>query len=455
MNDRSFSGGGGSRVTITAINGKEFVSGLLWEMLQRPRHYMSDARDFGKRHGMDIVAVRKAAMLLQAGFVAKNQGALKGMYSMAAALSGILGDSWIGAFSLGDGRYVFVAVHGKVIIPGCDFVGFREEVEEKLRTVYTYHAKEWEEVYAPADFEFGNRELDLAQVLAPASLESAYMLKPLRFAVKEVALYSGVGIALIGAIVGGLVWHNGQEKKKALEAARAEIQRQAELAKLNAHTKKLQTQKALEHPWAKQLAATEFVEACKRAIAAADHTGPLQAYLGSWLLDDIECDGSRLVLKYNWQGSSTIEEFRALAQRHLGQTPTFNDAGTVGTVVEPMQVTYSGDDKLVPYEAVRQAFQSHFDALHVFDAPVALTEVKAPQPSQPPQLPGAPGSQVPAPPQPDWRTFSFNMSTGFDPSMLFEKFNLPGLRVTNLTMTLKVSDAQPINWTIAGSLYAK
>ncbi|RQR11276.1 type 4b pilus protein PilO2 [Burkholderia stagnalis] len=449
MNDTSFSGGGGSRVTVTAINGKEFVSGLLWEMLQRPRHYMSDARDFGKRHGMDIVAVRKAAMLLQAGFVAKNQGALKGMYSMAAALSGILGDSWIGAFALGDGRYVFVAVHAKVIIPGCDFVGFREEVEEKLRTVYTYHAKEWEEVYAPADFEFGNRELDLAQVLAPASLESAYMLKPLRFAVKEVLLYSGIGIALIAAVVGGLVWHNWQEKKKALEAARAEIQRQAELAKLNAHTKKLQTQKALEHPWAKQAAATEFVEACKRGM------GQLQAYLGGWSLESVTCDGARLNLQYSWQGYATIEEFRTLAKRDLNQTPTFNDAGTSATVIEPMQVTYSGDDNLVPYEEVRQAFQSHFDALHVFDAPVALTEVKALQSNQPPKLPGAPDSQAPAPPQPDWRTFGFNMSTGFDPAMLFEKFNLPGLRVTSLTMTLKVSDAQPINWTIAGSLYAK
>ncbi|CAJ4320717.1 PilO; putative type IV pilus biosynthesis protein [Burkholderia pseudomallei] len=455
MNDTSFSGGGGSRVTVTEINGKHFVSGLLWEMLQRPRHYMSDARDFGKRHGMDIVAVRKAAMLLQAGFVAKNQGALKGMYSMAAALSGILGDSWIGAFALGGGRYVFVAVHAKVIIPGCDFVGSREEVEEKLRTVYTYHAKEWEEVYAPADFEFGNRELDLAQVLVPASLDKAYMLKPLRFAVKEVALYSGIGIVLIAVAVGAFLWYKADQKKKALEAARAEIQRQAELAKLNAHTKKLQTQKALEHPWSKQAAATEFVEACKRAIAVADHTGSIQAYLGAWLLDSIACDGSRLVLKYNWQGYSTIEEFRALAQRHLGQTPTFNDAGTVATVIEPMQVTYAGDDSLLLYEDVRQSFQSHFDALHVFDAPVALSEVKAPQPKQPPKLPGSPDSQAPAPPEPDWRTFGFNMSTPFDPTMLFEKLNLPGVRVTSLTMTLKVNDALPLNWTIAGSLYAK
>lgn len=449
MNDTSFSGGGGSRVTVTEINGKHFVSGLLWEMLQRPRHYMSDARDFGKRHGMDIVAVRKAAMLLQAGFVAKNQGALKGMYSMAAALSGILGDSWIGAFSLGDSRYVFVAVHAKVIIPGCDFVGSREEVEEKLRTVYTYHAKEWEEVYAPADFEFGNRELDLAQVLVPASLDKAYMLKPLRFAVKEVALYSGIGIVLIAAAVGVLVWYKADQKKKALEAARAEIQRQAELAKLNAHTKKLQTQKALEHPWARQASATEFVAACKRGM------GQLQAYLGGWSLESITCDGARLVLKYNWQGYSTIEEFRTLVQRQLNETPTFNDAGTSATVFEPLQVTYAGDDSLMPYEELRQAFQSHFDGLHVFDAPVALSEVKVPQPKQPPKLPGSPDSQAPAPPEPDWRTFGFNMSTPFDPTILFDKLNLPGVRVTSLTMTLKVNDALPLNWTIAGSLYAK
>lgn len=139
-------------VTITTVNGKQFVSGLFWQPLTRPRAYMKEAREIGKREGMDIVAIRHST-IMQAGFVGKNQGVLKGMYSIAATLAGKLGSSWLGVFELDDGRYVFVAVNDGAIVPGCDMVGDRDEVREKL--AYIYGLFSWEKVYVPANFEYG------------------------------------------------------------------------------------------------------------------------------------------------------------------------------------------------------------------------------------------------------------------------------------------------------------
>jgi len=103
--------------TIVSINGNRFVSGLLWQALTRPRGYMKEAKEIGKREGLDIVAIRDTAEVKQAGFVSKADGAYKGMYSLAAALAGQLGDTWIGAFKLPDDRYAMVAVDSGAIIP--------------------------------------------------------------------------------------------------------------------------------------------------------------------------------------------------------------------------------------------------------------------------------------------------------------------------------------------------
>src|SRR5260363_112678 len=90
------------KVKVLRVNGKPFVCGLFWQPLTRPRAYMKEAREIGKRESMEIVAIRRST-IIQAGFVAKHQGALKGMISMAAALPGLLGPSWLGGFVLDDG----------------------------------------------------------------------------------------------------------------------------------------------------------------------------------------------------------------------------------------------------------------------------------------------------------------------------------------------------------------
>ncbi|MEB0284765.1 type 4b pilus protein PilO2, partial [Sphingomonas sp. 10B4] len=87
--------------------------------------YMREARQFGRKEMMDIVAIRPAKTIIQAGFVAHNDGAVKGMYSLAASLAGQLGDSWIAAWrvSPNEDRYALVAVDQGAVLPACDQVG--------------------------------------------------------------------------------------------------------------------------------------------------------------------------------------------------------------------------------------------------------------------------------------------------------------------------------------------
>ena len=52
---------------------------------------MKEARQYGREHQLDIVAIRRTPAIIQAGFVARSDEVTKGMYSLAATLAGQLG----------------------------------------------------------------------------------------------------------------------------------------------------------------------------------------------------------------------------------------------------------------------------------------------------------------------------------------------------------------------------
>ncbi|WP_254914441.1 type 4b pilus protein PilO2 [Pseudomonas aeruginosa] len=142
-------------VTVTTVNGQSFVSGLFWQPLSKPRAYMQEAREIGKREKMDIVAIRHGS-IIQAGFVSKNAGVTKGMYSLAAALAGALGESWLGVFALGAERYALVGVKDGAILPGCDIVGDQVEIQEKLQIFQAFFTDENDKFFSPPEFGFSN-----------------------------------------------------------------------------------------------------------------------------------------------------------------------------------------------------------------------------------------------------------------------------------------------------------
>src|SRR5260363_373854 len=156
------------KVKVLRVNGKPFVCGLFWQPLTRPRAYMKEAREIGKRESMEFVAIRRST-IIQAGFVSKHQGALKGMVSMAAALACLLGPSWLFVFLLDEGHYVLAAVNDRAIVPGCDRTADHAAVRAKLNEVYGLFA--WEKLYTLVGFDHAGDTLDLNTLPTPARLK--------------------------------------------------------------------------------------------------------------------------------------------------------------------------------------------------------------------------------------------------------------------------------------------
>jgi hypothetical protein len=108
-------------VAVLTIGARSFVTGLRWQNMRSSAHYMDEARSFGRENHMDIVAIR-VSKVIQAGFVAKARGVDRSMYSAAAVLIDTLGQSWLAAFDLGDGRFYLVAADKDAIVPDPDRV---------------------------------------------------------------------------------------------------------------------------------------------------------------------------------------------------------------------------------------------------------------------------------------------------------------------------------------------
>lgn len=438
-------------VTIVPINGRQFVSGLFWQPLTRPRAYMKEAREIGKREGMDIVAIRHS-VIMQAGFVAKNQGVVKGMYSLAASLASQLGNSWLGVFEIDEDQFALVAVHDGAIVPGCDLIGDRDEISNKLRVVYNYF--NWGVVYAPASFEFGGEPLDIKTVLQSSNLKKENQLRPLTFGLspKELVLVGTALVLAIGGLFGYSEWMKYQEKQRREAAIRAEQARRAELEMLNAKAKKEQTQKALDHPWAKQPAAEDFARECIGAIYG------LQLSVAGWIFQEAKCDGKAVVATYKRKDMASINEFLTEAKTAFTVSPTIAADGDSASLSLPLDVKYGGDDPLPPVDSATADFSSHLQKLGIV-IKLAEKPVQAPQPPAAgglpgqPQQPGKDAAQPPAP-VPDWKTFTFKIDTEIAPGVVFAGMRSDGLRFTDLGVRLQ-DEVPKLIWNVAGELNAK
>lgn len=432
-----------SPVTITTVNGKQFVSGLFWQPLTRPRAFMKEAREIGKREGMDIVAIRHST-IMQAGFVAKDQGVLKGMYSMAASLAGRLGSSWLGVFELDDGKYAFVAVNDGAIVPGCDMVGDRDEVREKLNYIYSFFS--WEKVYVPADFDYGGEAIDIKTLLIPGDLKKEHRLKQLTFGLTARELLLVVG-ALVAVVAGGVVymkWREAEDLRVRMERIQAEQIRQQQLAELNAKTKREQSVHALAHPWAKLPAAGDFISSCVAGI----NTMPLT--INGWVFESAKCGGTQLAATFKRRGTATVNDFIAGTQGRFQSEPAFFEEGESAAVHVELKLMYGGDDALRPLAAMLASFSSHFQALNI---KTQLAEKPATQ-DKPKALPGQDASQPASEPVPDWKTYTFSFDTELAPEVAFSGLDGSGVRFTEVGVKLQ-EETSKLTWNVAGEIYAK
>lgn len=436
------------RATFTKIGNNSFVSDLFWQALERPRNYMAEAKEIGKRDGLDIVAIRDTLTVKQAGFVRKADGAVKGMYSLAASLAGQLGETWIGAFKLPDGQYAMVAVDQGAIIPGSDIIADRATVLKHCRKVFGRGTTDFkDQVYAPSDFEFGGEEKDIEELLHPSRLKKEYRLRPLTFGLtkKEWIQLGAACAVLLMAIIAYSQWRAYQAEQERIARAKALALEAARLAELNKQTRAEQAAPALAHPWATKAGVGDFVSVCTEAL----DTKPVA--IAGWRGISASCTTDRFAITYAREGIATSSDFRRGSAALFELAPAFTEGGEKASLNHPLEMTLSGDEELLPLDDALSAFNSHFQQVHLR---AELAEVPYVPPAPPEPLPGQDPSAAPqAPPLPDWIEFSFSVLSEIPPQILAQGMPSRGVRINEIEMVR--SDSSRLSWTIKGALYAK
>lgn len=430
-----------SDIQVVAINGNQFVSGLVWEPL-KDKNYMREAREIGKRESMDIVAIRKGLMA-QAGFVKKGNGVNKGMYSLASALAGqIKLDSWIGAFLLPNNQYALVAVHNGLIVPEYDLISDRLPVMQRLKELDSQtKVMAFARAFHPEDFNHRGDPLDIEELLKPEVIRKEYALKQLTFGLTNRELIR-LGVLLGFVVVLGIVymqWQAYQEREAIRIAQLVEAKRLKELEELSARAGAELTAQALEHPWADQPGVDDFVGSCQTTLDG------LPLSVGGWMIEAGFCTAESVESVYQRTGKTTFNDFMHASKGRFATPPELLAGSDRAKLREEMKMGAGGDDELLPFERLQADFTSHLQRLDL-KAEISTVPVVIPPPAP---LPG--GETPPPPPVPDWQQFSFSLTSKYSPHDLFSGLGLQGIRLTEISV---VRQGTELTWSVKGDIYA-
>ena len=430
-------------VQILSYHGKQFVSGLDWHPLDSPTAYMKEAREYGRRHKMDIIAIRRARNVIQAGFVARSAGVVTGMYSLAATLAGQLGDSWLAAWRIApdEPRYALVAVLDGAIIPNADLVASAADVQKRVAQLLS-RSITFDAMFLPEEFGLGGQPLDIEALLQPGNLKREYALRPLTFGMStgEWVKVGVLGLAVTAGAFGYLQWqaHKQEVARRAAEAA--EAARLAELQALSQRSGEQLPVQALEHPWAKRPGVATFLQTCNGAIDR------LPLAIAGWRFTSAQCDGVLLSTNYRREGNSTAVGFLAATEGHFADQPAFFDEGNGAALKLTFEPPLAGDDELLEASPALADLTSW---LHGQGLAPTIKEVAVVVPMQEP-LPGQPAPQ--APPPPDFKHFELSFNTALPPAIVLQGIPSQGLRLREIK-TLLQSDQ--LAWSVTGDLYVK
>ena len=432
-----------ARVQVLQYRGKSFVTGLRWHPLGSVTGHMKEARQYGREHHLDIVAIRRTPAIIQAGFVARSEEVTKGMYSLAATLAGQLGDSWIAAWKTESeiDQYALVAVYQGGVISGCDMIGTGAEVRRRVAQQRS-RGINFDNEYLPPEFDMGGQPLDVAELLQPSHLKREYRLRPLVFGLSkpELVQLAVLGVLIAAGIIGWAQWQSHQDQIAKEAAFQAEQQRLAELARLQKESGMEQTPQALEHPWAKRPSVADFLEGCSNVI----YQLPLS--IQGWQFTSAVCDGAQVLSSYKRSGNSTADKLIQATQGHFSDRPAFCDEGNSATLKFDISLPAAGDEPLKDAIVMLANLSSW---LHSFTQTPVLKEVPVVVPIQP-AIPGQPAP--PPPPPPQWKQFELSYATGITPLDSLSGAPSQGLRLREITTKYETGH---LVWSVIGDLYAK
>jgi len=433
-----------SDISIVKINGKEFVAGLMWQPLSKPRSYMTEAREIGKRDAMDIVAIRLGLSMIQAGFVKKGNGVTKGMFSLASALAGQINqESWIGAFHLPNGMFALVAVHGGLIVPGCDVVGEMQDIKNLLLEKDSQRKiMEFDKVYHPVEFQYRGAPLDIEDILVPGAMRKEYALKQLTFGLtkREIINLSCSAVALLALVIGYIQWTDYQHREAVKEANRLEQVRLQKLAELNARAGADQPVQALQHPWATMPGIEDFLNGCQGAIDS------LPLAIGGWTFESALCNAATVESVFARSGKTTFNDLIEATQGLFPAPPVLMDGAERAGLGDEIKLGAGGDDELLPFAVLQANFTTHMQKL---DLKADIVEVPVAQPV----IAALPGQEhAPPPPPPNWKKFSFSLTSPYTPKHIFFGMNLQGVRLAEVSV---IRQGHQLSWSLKGEIYAR
>lgn len=438
------------QVTSVTIAGNTFVSGLWWKSLKKLNAYMKEARELGKENGMDIVSIRKGARL-QGGFVKKEQGVVKGMYSLAHAVAGQYKDetSWIAVFKLPDDRYAMVAAKDDLVLPGCDVIGDKEQIYKHYREKCKLFPFNFEGRFIPEDLNDGGTPIDIEEILHPKRLKSEFKLKPLFFGLsnKELMLAGGVLVVAIGLAIGGLKWKEHLDREKSIAEAKRLVEEQRKLEELARIKGQEQSVEVLRHPWTTQPSFATFLKSCSSLY------GKLPLTYTGWVFETAHCNDVEMAAVYARTGNATIDDFNEATASDFETPATYLPDGNSTQVGERMITQPGGDDHVLIQSVALAMYGSHLQRLGI-QGQLELIPYIPPQPEN--TLPGASQPSDAEQQKPDWTEYTWSFDTQLEPRIVLAGLDFPGMRLTEITVTTNKSPtATELSWNIKGRMYAR
>lgn len=433
-------------ITLIEIEGKTLVSGLYWQVLTNPNAIMAEARAFARRERertgepMDVVSIRRAPDVIQAGFVVRGAGAQKGMYSLATAACDVLGDSFVAAFELGNDRYATIACQRGAIIPDSDGVhdaaGARKVTQELWRALSGALENGELKFYAPQSIVSDAEPVSLQELIT--GLNRSHRLRQLSwFSPREIVV---LGACLAVALAGfwSISAYLAHQKELAAAAKAAEA---AQRRRLLEESGMSASERALMHPWSMQPRASIFAGLCTQAIWSLPLT------LDGWALTDAQCTAQEVKAGYVRTTGRTVAGFRAKATAwRQDLTLRFADAGDTVDIRWGLSMQAGGDDPLAPFQTVSEALASALQRQFVTVELTGKPSEIAPSYTRSSDLADLP------PPSVDWKTGSWTVKpTGRTPSIFLANLPDQGLRLTTLNLSFEHNGAPA--WSASGEIY--
>jgi hypothetical protein len=426
--------------TFDLEKNRTFVAGLFWAPLPGT-HLKRELGELCTEQHTDLAVITHGnGNTRTAGIAASTDGAKAGMMSAAAVVYRTCqleksGDNLLCACQVPDGRWLYVAIRGGVLMPDGDLLGTDDDI--RVAMMQHFPGGDWQHIWAPPHWGMPDAEERTLESFLPRDKKQNFKYH----AWWQLQLAQpGVGVSLrryalpllvLAAL--GLAGRWGFEQYQ-LRRAIQEAEEAGQADKLAASAK---APPPPRHPWADLPIAPVLIELCASAMDRV----PLAP--GGWQMTGMECTQSGLSIHWTRPSLTSIPLLKAVVPDATISLDG-NGAALVRPVTPPTARRDEPLDKLPAAVTIPERFNTVAQQL-------GLRLVLSDPPPPPAPLPGTTGAAQPVPPVP-WRVRHFEITTALAPWHLISWIDSPGLRLTALNLTVRDGQA---SWVMQGDQYAQ